>query len=95
MTEEEAEAFEALPDFEALVALRKWDDGAKDEEIPADDSSYYKELCRKVLSEAWNNNNSNINNIKITTSQNAAAMNQWQNRFALILRTEQLTMHFL
>jgi len=82
MTEEEAEAFEALPDFEALVALRKWDDGAKDEEIPADDSSYYKELCR-------------INNIKITTSQNAAAMNQWQNRFALILRTEQLTMHFL
>ena len=52
MTEEEAEAFEALPDFEALVALRKWDDGAKDVEIPSEDCSYYKELCRKVLSGA-------------------------------------------
>ena len=52
MTEEEAEAFEALPDFEALVALRKWDDGAKDVEIPTEDCSYYKELCRKVLSGA-------------------------------------------
>ncbi len=53
MNEEEAEAFESHPDFEALLSMRKWDDSAKIQEIPIVDNDYYKELCRKVLCEAW------------------------------------------
>jgi hypothetical protein len=52
MNEEEAEAFESHPDFEALLAMRKWDDSAKIQEIPIVDNDYYKALCRKVLCEA-------------------------------------------
>ena len=49
MTEDEAEAFESLPDFEALLAMRKWDDGAKEADIKSEDNKYYKDLCRKIL----------------------------------------------
>ena len=49
MTEDEAEAFESLPDFEALLAMRKWDDGAKEADIKSEDNKYYKDLCRNIL----------------------------------------------
>ena len=54
MSPDEAVAFERHPDFLVLIEMRKWDDKAKNKEIPPHSNTFYKDLCRKILlSEKW------------------------------------------
>ena len=52
MTEDEAEEFEKHPDFEAILAMRKWDDSAKVVDIEVTSNDYYKELAKNILTGA-------------------------------------------
>lgn len=49
MKQSEAEAFEKLEDFHALLQMRRWDEQAKDPAIPVEDNKYYKDACRAIL----------------------------------------------
>lgn len=49
MSEEEATNFEADPLFEPSILLRKWDEAAKETEVPILDLDFLKTLCTKVL----------------------------------------------
>jgi phosphonate degradation associated HDIG domain protein len=49
MTKEEAVVFEANPHFEWFIALRKWDESAKEENIPLPSLDYYKHLMIQHL----------------------------------------------
>ncbi|MBQ1445219.1 MAG: HD domain-containing protein [Renibacterium sp.] len=48
MAESEIAAFEALPHFEAAVAVRRWDDAAKDPQLPTPEFSEFAGLLRRV-----------------------------------------------
>jgi gamma-butyrobetaine dioxygenase len=49
MTEAEAAAFEALPFAKAAVAVRRWDDEAKDPAATPPDFSHFEPLLRDLL----------------------------------------------
>merc|ERR1711892_702286 len=49
MSAEEAAQFESLPNFSAILAMRKWDEAAKDVNIAATDNNKYKDIVRSVL----------------------------------------------
>jgi len=49
MKQEEAEDFEKLEDFQALLEMRRWDEQAKVTGIPLEDNKYYIDACKKVL----------------------------------------------
>jgi gamma-butyrobetaine dioxygenase len=49
MTEAEAAAFEALPFAKAAVAVRRWDDEAKDPAATPPDFSHFEPLLRNLL----------------------------------------------
>jgi 2-amino-1-hydroxyethylphosphonate dioxygenase (glycine-forming) len=52
MTEIEAKEFEKDPLFEASILLRKWDEEAKEINVPIVDLEFLKAKCLKVLAEA-------------------------------------------
>ena len=47
MSAEEAAQFESLSNFSAILAMRKWDESAKDVNIAATDNNKY--IVRSVL----------------------------------------------
>jgi len=49
MTKEEAECFEALPAFSAILAMRDWDDKAKDPSKPVSSMEPWKEMARELM----------------------------------------------
>lgn len=49
MNSQEATAFERHPDFHALLEMRRWDDMAKNKDIPLHDNIFYENLCRTIL----------------------------------------------
>jgi hypothetical protein len=49
MKQKEAEVFEKLEDFPALLQMRRWDEQAKEKDIPLEDNKYYIDACKKVL----------------------------------------------
>ena len=51
MTAEEAEAFEKLPMFTAILRMRKWDDLGKNPDAALQPLEKYRTLCRKYLRE--------------------------------------------
>ena len=51
MTQQEAEAFESLSNFSAILEMRTWDEKAKDVSIEVIDNVKFKNLIRKVLEE--------------------------------------------
>merc|ERR1711934_1152467 len=51
MTQQEAEAFESLSNFSAILEMRIWDEKAKDVSIEVINNVKFKNLIRKVLKE--------------------------------------------
>ena len=51
MTQQEAEAFESLSNFSAILEMRTWDEKAKDVSIEVINNVKFKNLIRKVLKE--------------------------------------------
>ena len=51
MTEKEAEAFESLSNFSAILEMRTWDEEAKDVSIEVISNVKFKNLIRNVLEE--------------------------------------------
>jgi hypothetical protein len=49
MSAAEAAQFESLSNFSAILAMRKWDEAAKDVNIPATDNNKFKDIVRSVL----------------------------------------------
>eukprot|EP00092_Neocalanus_flemingeri_P005783 GFUD01006225.1.p1 GENE.GFUD01006225.1~~GFUD01006225.1.p1 ORF type:complete len:198 (-),score=66.55 GFUD01006225.1:214-780(-) len=49
MSAGEAAQFESLSNFSAILAMRKWDEAAKDVNIAATDNKKYKDIVRRVL----------------------------------------------
>ena len=49
MSTEEAEKFEKLKHFEALIKMRKWDDLGKVKGAPIDSLDKYENMCKKFL----------------------------------------------
>jgi gamma-butyrobetaine dioxygenase len=49
MTPEEARAFEQNPDAESAVAVRRWDDAAKDPDVSPPDFDHFRPLLERVL----------------------------------------------
>eukprot|EP00091_Calanus_sinicus_P002017 TRINITY_DN12049_c0_g1_i1.p1 TRINITY_DN12049_c0_g1~~TRINITY_DN12049_c0_g1_i1.p1 ORF type:complete len:120 (-),score=39.84 TRINITY_DN12049_c0_g1_i1:24-383(-) len=49
MSEEEAAEFESLSNFSAILAMRKWDEAAKDVNIPVTDNNKYKDIVKRIL----------------------------------------------
>ena len=54
MTAEEAEKFENLKHFEALVKMRNWDDQGKIKDAPVDPLEKYENICKNVLQKIYN-----------------------------------------
>jgi 2-amino-1-hydroxyethylphosphonate dioxygenase (glycine-forming) len=50
MSEQEAKKFESDPLFEASILLRKWDEAAKETNLPLVDLGMIREKCLKILS---------------------------------------------
>lgn len=50
MGREEAEAFMENPYFEVIIKMRRWDEAAKEVNVPLPDLSYYKSIAVKLLS---------------------------------------------
>ena len=53
MTAEEAETFEKLPMFTAILRMRKWDDLGKNPDAALQPLEKYRTLCRKYLRELF------------------------------------------
>ena len=51
MTQQEAEAFESLSNFSAILEMRTWDEKAKDASIMVISNVKFKNLIKKVLEE--------------------------------------------
>ena len=51
MTQQEAEAFESLSNFLAILEMRTWDEKAKDASIMVISNVKFKNLIKKVLEE--------------------------------------------
>ena len=51
MTKQEAEAFESLSNFSAILEMRTWDEKAKDASIRVISNAKFKNLIKKVLEE--------------------------------------------
>ena len=49
MTAEEAEKFEKLEHFDALVKMRNWDDQGKVKSAPTDPLDKYENMCKTFL----------------------------------------------
>ena len=49
MTAEEAEKFEKLQHFDALLKMRNWDDKGKLKNAPADPLDKYENMCENFL----------------------------------------------
>ena len=49
MSGEEAAQFESLSNFTAILAMRKWDEAAKDVNIPVTDNNKYKDIVKRIL----------------------------------------------
>ena len=49
MPEEEAAQFESLSKLSAILAMRKWDEAAKDVNIPVSDNNKYKDIVKRIL----------------------------------------------
>ena len=49
MKRDEAEKFEKLEDFPALLQMRRWDEQAKEPSIPLEDNKYYIDACKTIL----------------------------------------------
>ena len=49
MTAEEAEKFEKLQHFEALLKMRNWDDQGKIKGAPVDPLHKYENMCKMFL----------------------------------------------
>ena len=49
MCSTEAAEFESHSDFKAMIAMRQWDDLAKNKTIPIHSNAFYEDLCRKFL----------------------------------------------
>ena len=49
MTHKEAEKFEKLEDFDSLLQMRRWDEQAKERDIPLEDNKYYIDACKTIL----------------------------------------------
>lgn len=49
MTEEESKAFEADPLFHLYIKMRRWDEAAKQEQVPVLHLDYFKKLTAKHL----------------------------------------------
>ena len=52
MTKQEAEAFESLSNFSAILEMRTWDEKAKDVSIELVNNDKFKNLIRKILEES-------------------------------------------
>ena len=55
MTVEEAEKFEKLTHFEALIKMRKWDDQGKIKGAPVDSIDKYENMCKTFLEHVFTN----------------------------------------
>ena len=51
MTQREAEAFEGLSNFSAILEMRTWDEKAKDASIKVISNVKFKNLVRNILEE--------------------------------------------
>ena len=49
MGAEEAEIFEKLPVFDALLRMRNWDDLGKDPNMPLEPLEKYEAMCKKYV----------------------------------------------
>lgn len=54
MTPKEADEFENSLAFDAILKMRRWDERAKDPNIPVDQETLqkYKKMCFEILSDA-------------------------------------------
>ena len=55
MTAEEAEKFEKLTHFEALIKMRNWDDQGKIKGAPVDSLDKYENMCNTFLETVFKN----------------------------------------
>ena len=51
MSSQEAETFESLTNFSAILEMRNWDERAKDVSVAVIDNEKFKTLIRRVLGE--------------------------------------------
>ena len=51
MSAEEAAEFEALSNFSAILEMRRWDEAAKDVNIPVTDNHKYKQIIGQIIQE--------------------------------------------
>ena len=49
MTREEAEEFEELTTFDAILSMRGWDEQAKDADVKIVDNKKYKDMIINIL----------------------------------------------